>query len=379
ALPALPGTIIGGALAGGLGQVFLPAAQVVGWVAWLFTSYLLLMVRVFAVYPPVESGPVNTTLILLYYSTLALIIWAGSQRRKLAELIPGALNSFPGLSVRWVVFPLAVLAVLVLAAATMPDDNLRVSFLDVGQGNAILIQKGSQQVLVDGGPDPRAISLALGTEMPFWDRTIDLVVLTHPHADHLTGLVAVLKRYQVKRVLYPDSADDSLLYNEWSSIIEEKDIARTPARAGQRIRLGEALIEVLNPQMSLLTGTESDMDNNGVVLRLEMDEVSFLLTADIMREAELALITRRAELTSTVLGVAHHGSSTSTTAGFLAVVDPRLAVISLDKDNRFGHPHLEVWQRLAQKLGQGNIYRTDERGIIEFTTDGNRLWVKVER
>ncbi|MDP3879340.1 MAG: MBL fold metallo-hydrolase, partial [Dehalococcoidales bacterium] len=115
----------------------------------------------------------------------------------------------------------------------MPDDKLRVSFLDVGQGNAILIQKGSQQVLVDGGPDPRAISLALGKEMPFWDRTIDLVVLTHPHADHLTGLVTVLDRYQVKQVLYPDLASDSPLYDEWFSIIEEKNIVHTPARAGQ--------------------------------------------------------------------------------------------------------------------------------------------------
>ena len=86
----------------------------------------------------------------------------------------------------------------------MPDDKLHISFLDVGEGDAILIQRGSQQVLVDGGPSPQELSVGLGDKMPFWDRTIELVILTHPHADHLTGLVEVLKRYKVEQVLYPD-------------------------------------------------------------------------------------------------------------------------------------------------------------------------------
>jgi len=136
---------------------------------------------------------------------------------------------------------------------------------------------------------------------------------------------------------------------------------------------------VLNPQIPPLTGTESDIDNNGMVLRLKMGEVSFLLTADIMWEAEFELIARRASLTSTVLKVAHHGSATSTTAEFLAVVTPELAVISVGEGNPFGHPSAEVVDRLKQKLGQENIYRTDEHATIELITDGERLWVKVGR
>ncbi|MFC1932654.1 ComEC/Rec2 family competence protein [Chloroflexota bacterium] len=243
----------------------------------------------------------------------------------------------------------------------------------------MLIQRGSQQVLVDGGPSPQAIALELGKKMPFWDRTIDLVILTHPSADHVTGLVEVLHRYKVKQVLYPDLDFNSLIYDEWLSSLQEKDIKCTKAQAGQQINLGEIIIEVLNPQTPLLTGTESDIDNNGVVLRLKMGEVSFLFTADIMWEAEFELVARRANLTSTVLKVDHHGSTTSTTAEFLAVVNPRLAVISVGKDNSFGHPTPEVMARLKEKIGQESIYRTDEHGTIEFITDGERLWVRVER
>ncbi len=350
------------------------------------------MVNGFAALPIsfVEVGSVDTNLILVYYLALATAIWAGSHRQKLINLMPRAtvwlnsrvskpLNLVSNLPKKWVIPPLLVVAILVsVAAATMPDAHLHLSFLDVGQGDAILIQQGNQQVLVDGGPSPQAIALGLGKEMPFWDRTIDLVILTHPSADHVTGLVEVLHRYKVKQVLYPALGFKSDVYDEWLRLLEEKDIKCTIAQAGQQIDLGGAVIRVLNPPIPLLTGTESDIDNNGMVLHISMGEVSFLLTADIMWEAEFELVARRANLTSTVLKVAHHGSDTSTTAEFLAVVNPQLAVISVGADNPFGHPTPEVMKRLEGKLGSENIYRTDERGTIEFITNGARLWVKVE-
>jgi len=233
-------------------------------------------------------------------------------------------------------------------------------------------------VLIDGGPSPQKIALALGKEMPFWDRTIDLVVLTHPHSDHLTGLVEVLNRYKVKRVLYRDSEYDSPLYDEWLDLIARKNIRHVPVQAGQRISMGEATMEVLAPGVSLFD-TGSDADNNAVVMRLKMGKVSFLFTGDIQREAELELIIRRANLSSTVLKVAHHGSSTSSSAGFLTVVYPCLAVISVGEDNTFGHPREEVIARLEQRPGAGNIYRTDEHGEIELVTNGERLWLTAER
>ncbi|GAH96997.1 unnamed protein product, partial [marine sediment metagenome] len=168
-------------------------------------------------------------------------------------------------------------------------------------------------------------------------------------------------------------------YDEWLRLLKEKDIKCTIAQAGQQIDLGRVVIKVLNPQIPHLTGSESDIDNNGVVLHISMDEVSFLLTADIMWEAEFELITHRANLTSTVLKVAHHGSDTSTTAEFLAVVNPEVAVISVGDDNRFGHPTPEVMERLEEKLDPQQIYRTDELSTIEFITDGERLWVRIEK
>ncbi len=379
ALPALPGIIITGVLASGLGLIALPVAQVIGWLAWLFLSYLLLVVNGFAALPisSVEVGLIDTKLIWVYYFVLAIALWLSRNWKKLTNLMPTSVIS--GIPRKWIMPPLlAVAALVTVAAATMPDDNLHISFLDVGQGDATLIQQGNQQVLVDGGPSPQAINLALSQKMPFWDRTVDLVILTHPSADHITGLAEVLQRYRVKQVLYPDFDFSSDIYDKWHMILEEKDIKCTIAQAGQQIGLGEAIIEVLNPEIPPLTSTESDVDNNGVVLNISLEKLSFLLTADIMWEGEFELIARRANLTSSVLKIAHHGSNTSTTPEFLAVASPQLAVISVGEDNKFGHPDTEVIARLEQRLGPENVYRTDKHGTIEFITDGERLWVRME-
>jgi len=141
--------------------------------------------------------------------------------------------------------------------------------------------------------------------------------------------------------------------------------------------LGEATLTVLHPPEALLKDTDEDVDNNGVVLRLEDGHVSFLLAADIQCEAELHLITRRAALKSTVLKVAHHGSDTSTSQEFLSAVDPQIAVLSVGADNKFGHPSDEVADRLDSKLGRTNVYRTDHHGTIQFTTDGEKLYLRI--
>jgi len=389
ALPALPGIIITGALAGVIGLIALPVAQVIGWLAWLFLSYMLLVVSGFATLPlaSLEVNSVPIDLIWVYYLLLAIVLWLNSHRRQVSTLTPvrsgidKISNLTSNLPRKWVLPPLLVIAILVSAtAATVPDDNLHVSILDVGQGDAILIQQGNQQILVDGGPSPQAIGLGLGQKMPFWDRTIELVVLTHPSRDHVAGLVEVLNRYKVEQVLYPDLDFKSDIYDEWLRLLHDKNINYTIAQAGQQINLGEeVIIEVLNPQNHPLTNTHSDVDNNGVLLRVSMRKVRFLLTADIMWEAELEFIAHRADLSSTVLKVGHHGSDTSTTSEFLSVVNPELAVISVGAGNKFGHPSPEVMERLQKEPGAGNIYRTDEQGTVEFITDGERLWVKTER
>ena len=205
-------------------------------------------------------------------------------------------------------------------------------------------------------------------------------MLTHAHDDHVTGLVEVLRRYEVGQVLYPEGIDyTSIAYPEWLGVIDEKGIETIPSQAGQQIDLGNgAILEVLHPPPEFLEGTESDIDNNGVVLRLEMGEVSFLLMADLYADGELYLLDQGLELRSTVLQVGHHGSTSSTCPEFLAAVSPHVAVISVGADNPFGHPSNEVMARLNERIGEDRIYLTSESGTITFTTDGETLWVETE-
>lgn len=389
ALPALPGIIVTGALTSVIGLIAPAAAQATGWLAWLFISYLVLVVKAFAAWPgsALQAGAGSTLLVWSYYPLLAVALWLSGQRglhKSLTQLSARLKTAVPAVNVqaaKWAVPPLLVIAVLLsLAAATMPDKKLHVSVLDIGQGDAILIRTPARQdILIDGGPDTQAVIRELGRKMPFWDRTIDLVVLTHPHADHVTGLTEVLKRYRVKQVIYPDIADDSPVYQAWLGLVAEKGIKSVFAREGQLLELGDgAQLRVLAPAAIPAGQKMPSLDDSGVVLELVMGRVSFVFTADISEQAELGLAGRRAIPPGTVLKVAHHGSDTATSPGFLAVADPGVAVISAGADNRFGHPKPEVIGRLEAAVGPENIYRTDQQGTIEFTTDGQRLWVEAK-
>jgi competence protein ComEC len=393
-LPALPFIIVTATLVAFAGLLASIVAQILGWLAWLFLSYLIFLVQGFDALPysSLEVTTISTWHIWGYYAILAGVIVFLNHRKQLADFssrltsgIKKVAEDIPkprlGFSMKWLILPLLVVAILVWSVAlTMPDDKLHVSFLDVGQGDAILIQTSNgQDILIDGGPDPQKINLEMSKKLPFWDRTIDLVVCTQPQADHVTGLVEVLQRYKVKQVFEPGVSYNSSIYREWLRLIEDKGIEYNIARAGQEIDLGNGInMEVLNPPEGLFEGTSHDVDNNGVVLRLTWGQVSFLFTADIREEAEFELIGQRANLKSTVLKVAHHGSETSTSQQFLAAVAPEVAVISAGADNPFGHPSPEVVERLIGRLGEDNVYRTDEDGTIEFVTDGERLWVSTE-
>jgi competence protein ComEC len=393
-LPALPFIIVTSALVAFVGLIASVAAQVTGWLAWLFLSYLVLLVEGFDALPyaSLEVPAISAWHVLGYYAILAGFTAFLNYRIRLAAIfsrltsgIKALFQGIPklrlGFSPKWLILPLLVVAILVWSIAlTTPDDKLRVSFLDVGQGDAILIQTpNGQQILIDGGPDPHKIILELSEKLPFWDRTIDLVISTQPHADHVTGLVEVIQRYKVNQVLGHGVPHDSPVYQEWLRLIQDREIEYTIARAGQKINLGNGIkMEVLNPPENLWERTSDDVDNNGVVLRLSWNQVSFLFTADIREDAEFELIGQRTNLRSTVLKIAHHGSRTSTTSQFLAAVAPEVVVICVGADNPFGHPHPDVLERLVDRLGEDNVYRTDEDGTIEFITDGERLWVQTD-
>jgi competence protein ComEC len=275
---------------------------------------------------------------------------------------------------------LAALAVIVVLAwlglRGLRDDRLHVYFLDVGQGDAIFIRApDGRQILVDGGPSPTALLSELGDLLPFWDRDLDLVVLTHPDADHVTGLIPLLDRYRVARVLDVPQSDKAPDAAPWRERLAQLGVPRDYARRGMRLPVGELTLTVLNPSASPLTGTASDDNNNSVVLRLDYGQTSLLLTGDAEKEAEAAMIAAGLPLRADVLKVGHHGSNGSSSAPFVGAVAPRLAVIQVGKDNPFGHPHPDVLKRLSSVP----VYRTDTNGRIEAISDGQRLWVRTAR
>lgn len=249
---------------------------------------------------------------------------------------------------------------------------LEVSFFDIGQGDAIFIEtpKG-HQILIDGGPDSTILE-KLGKKMPFWDRTIDLVILTHPSADHLKGLLMVLKWYQVERILWTGIEVDTFVYQQWLELIAKEDAVLFIAQSGQRIKMGKNIyLDILHPNENLkgqkIKGGRA-INNTSIVSRLIFGQNSFLFTADIEKQAEKELVGREVYLNSEVLKVAHHGSKTSSSEEFLAAVSPEKAIILVGKDNRYGHPHKEVLERLEKF----NIktFRTDLNGDVKIISNG---------
>ncbi len=261
------------------------------------------------------------------------------------------------------------------------DGRLYVHFLDVGQGDGILIETpGGIQALVDGGPDYDSATLAAGKILPYWDRSLDLVMATHLDADHSRGLVKILDNYRVGRVFVGDAGRDSPLYPEWAAALARGGHDAIALTAGQRVNLDEGVsLTILHPPEVRLRGPAWDSNNNSLALKLEYGEVSFLLTGDIESEAERHLVRRSASLESDVLKVGHHGSKSSTSPSFLAAVNPRWAVISAGAGNQYGHPHDDVVSLLEEAVGAAGIFDTASHGAISFSTDGRRLWVTTER
>lgn len=280
---------------------------------------------------------------------------------------------------------LAALAVgwllLIAVLAQRPDGLLHFWALDVGQGDALLIQTpGGQAVLIDGGPDPVVLARQLGAHVPFWQRALQLAVLTHPHADHISGLIDVLHRYHVAAVLEtPFAGGDPALEDAWHSTLALAHVPVTPAAAGQVVTLEPGVtLQVLAPATPVLAGTHSDINNSSVVLRLQYGTVGLLLTGDIETEAGADLLARAGSgLASQVLKVPHHGSATGLSPALLAAIHPSLAVISVGQGNSYGHPAPATLDRL--RTDHILTYRTDQHGTLEVLSDGRQVWVRPER
>jgi len=247
---------------------------------------------------------------------------------------------------------------------------LKVSFLDVGQGDAIFIESPTgNQLLIDGGPDTTILN-ALGRVMPFYDKTIDAVLVTHPDQDHIGGIPEVLKNYTVGEYISNGATSSTGTSLELQNDLKEFNVKKEIARAGEIIDLGGgAFLKILYP-VSAPKGT--DTNEYSVVAKLYYGDSTFLFTGDAPTDIEQYLAkTDGKELKSDVLKVAHHGSRNSLSPEFLSAVAPEYSVISAGKDNRYGHPHQEILDFLNSI--QSQILITFNLGDIYFVSDGQTI------
>ena len=249
--------------------------------------------------------------------------------------------------------------------------GLAVLFIDVGQADSALIYLSTgETMLIDAGESPGAD--AIREELDERRITdIDILVATHPHADHIGGMRTLIEHYDIGQVLMPDMEIQSAVYKNLMDVINSRGIPVNEAYAGYEFYLGNARCTVVSPDAD----ADKDANNESVVIFLDFFDSEFLFTGDMENWAETRVLDAYYYVDADVLKVAHHGSSTSSSQAFLDAVTPQYAVISCGRDNKYGHPHQETLERL--EAAGAKVYRTDEAGDILFFSDGQTLTVQT--
>jgi competence protein ComEC len=268
------------------------------------------------------------------------------------------------------VIALVGLFVVALAAITLilpRGPALRVRALDVGQGDAFLIESDGRYALIDGGPDPARLVAELGATLPPWTRRIDVVALTHAHVDHGAGLLALFDRYEIGLALEPRGLNDVPLSTLWHEAADRAGVTHREVAAGARVRFGAAALRVLAPN------DDPKVDVPSLVLRLERAGFAMLFMGDATEQAQADLLLAPSELAATVYVPPHHGAATPNGPSLVGAVHPDAAVLSVGANNRYGHPTPET----LAALGSIPTYRTDRDGTVELDVDGPHLSVRV--
>ena len=374
-LPLQPLILIPGA-AVVFGSLVTPeVGRVLAYVLWLPLRWTIIVARWIGAIPWASRSlpELSPAAAWLLYLLLMALVWRLPSRKPSQQTD----TRFEARQLLPLVAAGTMTALLWLAVLSMPDGRLHVYALDVGQGDAILVRTGDgQNVLIDGGPDPVLLASRLGEVLPFWERDIDLVLVTHDDTDHIGGLAPVAFRYRIGRVIHAGPMDSNAASIAWDAAVAAADIGRTSLGEGSEIVLGDCRLSVLHPPLPLAHNTLSSNDQSLVVL-LQRGRFRMLLTGDAGEAVERRLLAMDASLDATALKVSHHGAQSATSAAFLAAVTPQVALISVGADNRYGHPADVVVQRLES--ANTLVLRTDERGTIELATDGTQMWIKTSR
>jgi competence protein ComEC len=394
-VPWVPIAMLFAAIASGVGVLLadMPIPLLADLLAWLAGGLAWLVLRVIVVLgSAVASVPmaavdvtVPPALAVAWLPIVGLAAWAFGASGEREPDREGASTGPPGW-LRRLAQPIPIGAAVVtllgaLALAGQPDGRLHLTALDIGQGDAILVEAPSgATMLVDGGPDPERTLRRLGASLPFFDRTIDLLVLSHPHQDHVAGLVDVHDRYRVGAMLHADIP----FANPAAERLRADAVARGTevlvARAGMRIALdATTTIEVLYPTAEDARAPlpEGDINNGSVVLVVRHGGFTALLTGDAEAPVERALVSRGILPRVDLLKVGHHGSTSSTTAELLDATRPSIAVISAGVDNEYGHPAPETLEALGAARPFIVVARTDRDGDVEVVSDGRTYRVRA--
>jgi competence protein ComEC len=377
-LPAQTQVMLWGAAATLGGLVWEPLGRVLGWVAGLFLSYTVWVVETTARMPhaAVNLGRVSPAWIGGWYALLMVGAWWMAQRTERRQAMWQALRRavVANLPTKLLIGGLGIAVTLVWwAVGTLPDGKLHVTILRVGDGNAVLIETPSgQHVLVDGGPSPSTLLAHLGRRMPFWDRTVELIVLGDPDDGNLSSQISVLERYEVRQLLHAvPKGYRSPAHERWQDVVRENGAIAQVASARAYVDLGDgATMTVLHP-----TTDESDVEDQPVVLRVDYGPTCVLLAGHAGSEAQEAMLARREHVRCDVLQVGGYGSVAGLTPSFLETVRPELVIVSCGDE---GCATASTQAMLAQAQQSGaTVVRTDRYGSIDVVSDGVGYEVQV--
>jgi competence protein ComEC len=371
-VPLFPPLMLAGAATSFAGVVSLDLARPVALLAWISAWMLRTAVETFAGLPFASLAVPDGAFTGLAVATLEIGVVRLASRIEMPHLSLSSIRLHPprtGALPRphALLFVLAILPAALAAAWPAAPSGVRVIALDVGQGDAYLVEAGDVRLLVDGGPDPARLLDELGATLAPWQRRIDMVALTHAHTDHGAGLLAALDRYDVGVAIEPEGLNPSPLTDLWSSATRKARVDRRAVHAGQRIQLGDVTISVLAPDADLRVDVPS------LVLRVDRGAFSVLFTGDVVDDALARLLERPERLRVRVYVPPHHGAETPYAGALRAAARPEAALISVGAGNRYGHPTPATLTALAGIP----TYRTDQDGTVEIALDGTGLVVRT--